>query len=92
MFVFVNCDVGTTIFSLILRYVGFSKGQAFGLILTLTGGIAGSCTSFIIPGIIYIKMMPSTAPLFYPCVVMMIFGVAVLLIVPTVSILDIVHS
>lgn len=42
-----------------LLSTGLSSGAAFSLVLNLTGGIAGSLTSFILPTAIYIKISTS---------------------------------
>ena len=46
---------------IILQSSGLSSGSAFSLVLDLTGGVAGSLTSFILPSAIYLKMFPEEA-------------------------------
>ena len=41
-----------------LQALGLSSGEAFSLVLDLTGGVAGSLTSFILPAAIYVQLMP----------------------------------
>ena len=47
-----------TFIVLVLRSTGLSSGEAFSLVLDLTGGLAGSLTSFIIPTAVFIKLVP----------------------------------
>ena len=47
-----------TVIVLLLRATGMASGTAFSLVLDLTGGIAGSLTSFILPTAIYLKIIP----------------------------------
>jgi hypothetical protein len=82
----IYCIVCTTLV-LCLRFSGLSLGDAFGLILDFTGGVAGSMTSYVMPAAIYLKLMPKTAEYYYPAVLMLIFGLFVMIMVPTVSIL-----
>lgn len=74
------------IVALLVRYSGFSLGEGFDLIVDLSGGVAGSLICFILPSVIYLKLMPPNAPLRQYGVAMLIFGIAVLVIVPTLSI------
>lgn len=77
----------TTIIVLLLRYIGFSTGAAFGMILDFTGGVAGSITSFVLPALLYLKLMPRTASLFWPAAAMLLFGIFVAITVPVASVL-----
>ena len=43
---------------LVLQSTGLSSGEAFSLVLDLTGGLAGSTTSFIIPAAVFMKIVP----------------------------------
>lgn len=81
--------IGTTGLVLVLRFMGYSQGYAFGLILDFTGSIAGSFTSFVMPAAIFIKLSPNTDPLFYPGICMLIFGLFVMITVPVLSILSV---
>lgn len=65
--------------------VGFSSGRAFAVILTLTGGVAGSLLSFILPGAIYMKLMPRDSSGFIPAALCSGFGVFVLFAVVVVT-------
>jgi hypothetical protein len=42
-----------------LQALGLSSGEAFSLVLDLTGGVAGSLTSFILPAAIYVQLKPN---------------------------------
>jgi amino acid permease len=44
---------------IMLQSSGLSSGSAFSLVLDLTGGVAGSLTSFILPAAIYLKEFPA---------------------------------
>jgi hypothetical protein len=44
---------------IVLQSSGLSSGSAFSLVLDLTGGVAGSLTSFILPAAIYLKEFPA---------------------------------
>ena len=44
---------------ILLRATGMASGDAFSVVLNLTGGISGSFTSFILPTMIYLKMFPN---------------------------------
>ena len=71
---------------LIIRYAGVSLGDAFGVILDFTGGVAGSVTSFVLPAAIYLKVMPTTAYFCNFAKIMVVFGVFVMFMVPIVAI------
>lgn len=82
---------------------GVTQGALFGYILDLTGGITGSATSFILPGLVYLgatKEEAFTTRGYGPgrsrytyyrmgCQALVCFGVAVMIIVPTGVFLDI---
>lgn len=67
---------------LILYSVGFTQGNAFALVIDFSGGVAGSLTSFIIPAALYLKLMKRQEELFYPCILMMIFGLFAVIYIP----------
>lgn len=67
---------------------GLTSGNAFSLILDFTGGLAASMTSFTLPGAFYLKLMPRTAPLWYPCVFMLLVGVVIAIVVPIYSVMQ----
>lgn len=75
-------------FVLMLEYIGISSGNAFGLILDFSGGLAGSITSFIMPAAFYLRFQPRTAYLYWPCVVMLILGIVIAIMVPILSIMQ----
>jgi len=73
---------------LILIAIGFANGIGFSIILTLTGGIAGSSLNFIIPAALYLRDKPSNngywAAMAWGCG---IFGVAVMITVVTITLM-----
>jgi amino acid permease len=73
---------------LMLNYIGISSGNAFGLILDFSGGLAGSITSFIMPAAFYLRLQPTTAYLYWPCAVMLVVGIAIAVMVPILSIMQ----
>jgi amino acid permease len=83
----VLCVVPTAVV-LLLNLVGVSNGNAFGLILDFSGGLAGSVTSFIMPAAFYLKLQPRTAYLYWPCAVMLVLGTVVAIMVPILSIMQ----
>lgn len=74
-----------TLTVIIFIEVGFSSGRAFAIILSLTGGIAGSFLSFILPGAIYMKLMPQKSFGFIPALLCSGFGVIVLVAIVVVT-------
>ena len=77
-----------TLLVLVLRASGMTQSAAFGFILDFTGGIAASFTSFIMPAGIYLKLTPwSSARYYWHAMAMLVFGVFVIITVPTVNIL-----
>jgi uncharacterized membrane protein len=75
---------------LLLRSAGFSQGNAFSLVLDFTGAITGSIISFILPGAFYLKLYQRSDEFFYSCAVMFVFGIAIMITVPILSVLNIV--
>jgi hypothetical protein len=74
----------------LLKGLGLSNGAAFGVILDFTGGLAASMTSFVLPGAFYVKLMSKDAPLYSQCLFMLIFGIAVVFVVPIATIVQLV--
>ena len=89
-----------------LRGAGLSKGEAFSIILDLTGSVAGSMVTFILPAALYMRAMDVAAddsgvrpPLLVTFLstaqekrgpaVLLVFGIFVLITVPTVIFLDV---
>ena len=57
---------------------GYSKGEAFGLILNFTGGTAISLVVFVIPALVYYYTFKSegvNAEYYYSNIAMFIFGI-----------------
>ena len=76
------CVVGTVLG--IMSTSATSQGKAFSVVLNLTGGIAGSMLSFIIPAIVYLKVVPYTKSagyLYVPAYLCAVFGVVILVCV-----------
>jgi amino acid permease len=77
--------VSLTLFLLIVAMVtvlclvatGTASGDLFAHILDFTGGVAGGLGSFIMPGIIYLKLMPETAEFYTAAKSIIVFGVAI---------------
>jgi hypothetical protein len=69
----------STIVVLLLHELGVSGGEGFGLILSITGGVGGSLSSFIIPAALYVKLSPKTDRLYYPACVLFVLGWLILL-------------
>ena len=78
----------TTCIVLLLDIMGLSSGSAFGIILNITGGVAGSLSTFIIPSILFLKAMPRDHKLYSPAVFEMCFGFFVLVAVVTETVLS----
>ena len=79
------------VFALLLRLEGLSKGQAFGVILDFSGGIAFSIISFIIPSLLYLKHYKeqgNKAQYYYQTWAMLIFGCFTFVVVPVATILS----
>lgn len=78
---------GTTAVVLMLLSFGLASGQAFALILNITGGLGGSLATFMLPAAIYLKLMPvKGSKLRYPAMALFLLGFAVLVAVLTVEI------
>ena len=76
-----------TLVILLLRSAGLSQGNAFGVVLDFTGGVAGSCTCFILPALCYLKLMSRNDTYYYASIVMLIFGIIIAIDVPVLSVL-----
>ncbi len=85
-------DLVTTGIVLLLRYGGLDQGSAFGVILDFTGSIAGSLTSFVIPAAIFLKHAEKSHSLYWPSVLMLIFGIFTMFTVPIVTVLNFTHE
>ena len=59
---------------LVLFALNIASGDAFGFILNLTGGIAGTIPSFILPAAMYLKVCDNTEPFYWPSWVELILG------------------
>lgn len=46
---------GLTAFVLLFYFVGLGSGEAFGIILDITGGVSGTLTAFILPSLMYLS-------------------------------------
>lgn len=77
------------------------QDDVFGYILDITGGVAGSATSFILPGLIYLGATSDDGHLFsedggslryngyrWVCKCLVAFGAIVMVVVPIGVILD----
>mmetsp|Transcript_27199 Transcript_27199/g.38699 ORF Transcript_27199/g.38699 Transcript_27199/m.38699 type:complete len:451 (-) Transcript_27199:40-1392(-) len=67
---------------LLLYSAGWTSGQAFSIVLNLSGGIAGSMTSFVLPAAFYVINMPYSAKYYTPCVMMFFLGTALIVLIP----------
>jgi hypothetical protein len=73
------------ILELIFFYEGFTKGEAFGIILDLAGGVAFSIVVFVLPSVIYYKVHAAegkAAEFYYPNMIMLFFGLFIFFAVP----------
>eukprot|EP01034_Spumella_vulgaris_P024501 gene24501-30854_t len=68
-----------------------ASGVAFSLILNITGGIGGSLANFIIPGAVYIKLMPKNSDLYKPAIAIVCLGIYVMISVVTMTIISVVQ-
>lgn len=75
----------TTIFAM----AGFTSGAAFSLVLNISGGLAGSLVSFVLPGALYVAKMPCSAPYYLPCLVMLLGGAVLVVLIPYSVLTDI---
>jgi hypothetical protein len=73
---------------ILLLSVGLASGAAFSLILNLTGGIGGSLATLIMPGAIYLKVMPSDSAMYWHARGLCVLGVAVMFAVVIATILE----
>jgi sodium-coupled neutral amino acid transporter 11 len=74
--------LGFTLFcTLIFYYAGFGSGVAFSLVLNITGGVAGSLTSFILPAAIFLQVCNDDHPLYYWSFIVGILGIALMIVV-----------
>ena len=54
----------------------------FSLVLNVSGGLAGSLVQFVLPGAFYVAKMPTSAPYYFPCLVMMLGGMVLVVVIP----------
>jgi len=67
---------------LLLYSAGWTSGQAFSIVLNLSGGVAGSLTSFVLPALFFLINMPYSAGFYFPCMLMLLFGAVLFVLVP----------
>lgn len=79
---------GMTAFVCLLNVIGLTSGQSFSLILGLTGGIAVSFRSFILPGWIFIAVCDSSDSLYYPAHFTLWTGILIMFAVVSIIILE----
>ena len=72
-----------------LLATGYSSGEAFSLILDFSGGIAGCFIAFLMPGMVYLKLMPSDAKYHTAAKCIIVFGVCITVSVVTGTALSI---
>eukprot|EP00597_Dinobryon_sp_UTEXLB2267_P006404 CAMPEP_0170081818 /NCGR_PEP_ID=MMETSP0019_2-20121128/17587_1 /TAXON_ID=98059 /ORGANISM="Dinobryon sp., Strain UTEXLB2267" /LENGTH=453 /DNA_ID=CAMNT_0010296431 /DNA_START=97 /DNA_END=1459 /DNA_ORIENTATION=- len=80
--------VGITALVLMLLGLGLASGEAFSLILNITGGIGGSLATLIIPAVLYLKVLGRESPWFYSAVGLAVFGTFIMFAVLIVTILE----
>ena len=73
---------------LILIAIGFANGTGFSIILTLTGGIAGSSLTFIVPAALYLREKPSNGRWTVMAWACGLFGFAVMITVVTITLMQ----
>lgn len=73
---------------LALLAAGLGSGEAFSLVLNLTGGIGGSLATLILPAAIYLKVMPPESDMINHARVLLALGIAVMLAVVVVTIIS----
>ncbi len=78
----------TTIFILVMIDEGMAAGEAFSLTLNLTGGVGGSCTGFIMPSLIYLKLMPKDSRYYTTSKYLLCAGVTFMILVITSTIIS----
>lgn len=69
----------TTSLICLLNAIGLASGDAFSLILDITGGISGSIISFIIPTLVYLKICDRKDNFYYPAMITLILGFLVII-------------
>lgn len=73
---------------LALLAAGLASGDAFALILNLTGGIGGSLATLILPAAIYLKVMPEGSAMILHAKMLLALGVVVMVAVVITEILS----
>lgn len=81
--------VGTTLLVMLMWATGMASGKGFSLILNLTGGVAGSLSTLILPAALYLKVMPSNSSWTNAAQLLFLFGVVVMVAVVIVSIISV---
>ena len=71
-----------------LLLTGLSGGEAFSLVVALSGGVAGSISSFILPAGIYLELMPEGAKYYQVSKCLFYFGWVVMVAVLTGTVLS----
>jgi hypothetical protein len=71
-----------------LLLAGLSGGEAFSLVVSLSGGVAGSISSFILPAGIYLELMPEDAQYYQVAKCLFYFGWVVMVAVLTGTVLS----
>ncbi len=65
----------------------FCVGAGFSLTLNLTGGVGGSMVSFVLPAMIYERLMPNDTFMYKQAVVTKYVGVVIMIIVAIMTII-----
>lgn len=81
--------VSTTAIVLGMWAAGLTSGAAFTLILSLTGGIAGSLSTLILPAAIYLKLMDKDSDMYFQARVIFVFGIIVFCVVVPISVMHV---
>ena len=79
---------GTVTIVLVIRYLGLDQSDEFGVILDFTGGIASSFICFVMPAAIYLRLTSMDQIYYWPSASMFLFGIFVLITVPTLTIIN----
>jgi uncharacterized membrane protein len=74
---------------LLLSASGLSSGNAFALILNITGGIGGSLSTFILPAAIFLKVMPRGSQMYNVAYAVFLFGIVIAVLVTVFTILGV---
>lgn len=74
---------------LLLDNFGIANGLGFSIILNITGGIAGSLAAFILPSMIYLKIMPKDSALYGIAKGVLTMGCSVAVVVVISTIIEV---